>query len=95
MSDVTVAQSETPAYSENYRSFTISLYLEGDQWIAKATGRVQWVTSARRSWLSALFELYGLVDRYERAQLFCRLNRLQRPAVGAVEFTLSHEAVRS
>lgn len=95
MSDGTVSQQE-PSFVENYRGFVVSLHHEnGGGWYAKATGPTHWVTPTRRSWLSALFELYALVDRYERAQLFCRLNRLQAPAAGAVEFSPMHPAVRS
>lgn len=93
MSNDTLHPTESPSYSENYRGFAIELRQSGGQWYAKTTAPVQWVTPTRRSWLSALFELYALVDRYQRAQMFCQLNRLQAPAAGAVEFTGQHLAV--
>lgn len=95
MSEHTLPQSEEPTYSENYRGFAIELRPAGGEWVARATGPVQWVTPTRRTWIGALFHLYDLVDKYERAQAFCRLNRLQAPATGAVNFVAAHPVVRS
>lgn len=82
---VTTEYQKTPVYTENYRGFAVELHPAGQEWYAKTTSPVQWITSTRRTWVAALFALYQMVDRYEAARAFCRLTLAEQPAVGAVE----------
>lgn len=85
--------NKTRIYTENYRGYACELHPTGQEWYAKSTHPVEWITSARRSRRAALCALHELIDRYEAARASCGLPPAEQTATGAVQFVAGHLVV--